>query len=83
MNDVFAQTRIALIHILSDLAEDDHFGLFTFDNNIYHWKRELVQANEENLESAKKFARDIKDQGCEVFNKYFIKGCKHVTAEWQ
>ena len=68
MNDVFLQTRTALLHILKDLAEDDHFGLITFDSSIFHWKRELVQANEENLESARKFARDIRDRGGETFN---------------
>ncbi|XP_037626113.1 inter-alpha-trypsin inhibitor heavy chain H3-like isoform X6 [Sebastes umbrosus] len=74
------QTRIALIHILSDLAEDDHFGLFTFDNNIYHWKRELVQANEENLESAKKFARDIKDRGSTDINRAVLEGARMLNA---
>lgn len=83
MNDVSAQTRIALIHILNDLAEDDYFGLISFDSSIFHWKRELVQANEENLENAKKFARDIKDRGGEVFDKYYIKGCEHLIAELQ
>lgn len=59
------QTRTALIHILNDLAEDDHFGLITFDGIISYWKRELVQANSKNLESAKNFARNIQDRGCE------------------
>ena len=83
MNDVFAQTRIALIHILTDLAEDDHFGLITFDGSIFHFKRELVQANKENLDSAKKFAQDIQESGCEVFNKYLIKGCGHLILQGQ
>lgn len=73
MNFVFAQTRTALIHILKDLAEDDYFGLITFDSSIFHWKRELVQATEENLGSARTFARAIQDRGGEVFNKGFIK----------
>ena len=73
MNHVLAQTRIALIHILNDLAEDDHFGLITFDSNIFHWKRELVQANKKNLESAKTFAQNIQARTSEVFNKYFMK----------
>lgn len=83
MNYVFAQTRTALIHILNDLAKDDHFGLISFDGNIFHWKRELVQANEKNLDSAKIFARNIIERGGEVFNKYFIKRCEHMTAGQQ
>ncbi|KAK7916627.1 hypothetical protein WMY93_012388 [Mugilogobius chulae] len=54
------QTRIALIHILGDLAEDDFFGLITFDSEIFHWKRELVQANSRNIEQAKKFAEKFR-----------------------
>lgn len=68
MNNVFAQTRTALIRILNDLAEDDYFGLITFDGNIFHWKRELVQASKKNVDSAKDFARNIQSGGCEVFH---------------
>lgn len=65
----FSQTRIALIHILNDLAEDDHFGLITFDGNIFPWKLELVQSNSKNVESAKNFARNIQAGGCEELQK--------------
>lgn len=57
------QTRTALLHILNDLAENDFFGLITFDSEIFHWKRELVQATSENLHLAKEFARNIVDRG--------------------
>lgn len=69
MNNVFHlfQTRIALIHILNDLAGDDYFGLISFDSSLFHWKRELVQANQANVESAKMFARNIRDRGGQVF----------------
>ncbi|KAM7402153.1 hypothetical protein PAMP_017418 [Pampus punctatissimus] len=53
------QTRTALIRILTDLAEDDYFGLITFDSRISHWKRELVQASKRHLDSAKDFAQKI------------------------
>ncbi|KAK9528983.1 hypothetical protein VZT92_013106 [Zoarces viviparus] len=74
------QTRIALIHILSDLAEDDHFGLITFDSSIFHWKRELVQANMENLESAKKFSREIVERGSTDINKAVLEGARMLNA---
>ncbi|KAM6947919.1 inter-alpha-trypsin inhibitor heavy chain H3 [Lycodopsis pacificus] len=74
------QTRIALIHILSDLAEDDHFGLITFDSSIFHWKRELVQANVENLESAKKFSREIAERGSTDINKAVLEGARMLNA---
>ncbi|XP_056293786.1 inter-alpha-trypsin inhibitor heavy chain H3 isoform X2 [Pseudoliparis swirei] len=74
------QTRIALVHILNDLAPEDHFGLITFDSSIIHWKRELVQANEQNLESAKKFASDIQERGSTDINKAVLEGVHMMNA---
>ncbi|XP_049444216.1 inter-alpha-trypsin inhibitor heavy chain H3-like [Epinephelus fuscoguttatus] len=74
------QTRIALLHILNDLAEEDHFGLITFDDSIIHWKRELVRANKKNLDSAKAFARDIRDRGGTDINKAVLEGARMLNA---
>ncbi|XP_041807926.1 inter-alpha-trypsin inhibitor heavy chain H3-like isoform X2 [Chelmon rostratus] len=74
------QTRIALIHILNDLAEDDYFGLITFDSNIFHWKRELVQANKENVDSAKTFAQEIRDRGATDINQAVLEGARMLNA---
>uniref|UniRef100_A0A7N5ZSC9 Inter-alpha-trypsin inhibitor heavy chain 3 n=1 Tax=Anabas testudineus TaxID=64144 RepID=A0A7N5ZSC9_ANATE len=76
------QTRIALIHILKDLAEDDYFGLITFDGDIFHWKRELVQASKTNVNSAKEFARGIRDRGGEAtdINKAVLEGARMLNA---
>uniref|UniRef100_A0A3Q4GIU7 Inter-alpha-trypsin inhibitor heavy chain 3 n=1 Tax=Neolamprologus brichardi TaxID=32507 RepID=A0A3Q4GIU7_NEOBR len=74
------QTRTALIHILNDLAEDDHFGLITFDGIISYWKRELVQANRKNLESAKNFARNIQDRGSTDINEAVLQGARMLNA---
>ncbi|XP_039468580.1 inter-alpha-trypsin inhibitor heavy chain H3-like [Oreochromis aureus] len=74
------QTRIALLHILNDLAEDDHFGLITFDDRISYWKRKLVQANSKNLESAKNFARNIQDRGSKDINKAVLQGARMLNA---
>uniref|UniRef100_A0A672YA59 Inter-alpha-trypsin inhibitor heavy chain 3 n=1 Tax=Sphaeramia orbicularis TaxID=375764 RepID=A0A672YA59_9TELE len=74
------QTRIALIHILKDLAEDDFFGLITFDGSIFHWKRELVQANQQNVESAKEFARNIRDRGATDINTAVLEGVRMLNA---
>ncbi|CAN9511769.1 unnamed protein product [Ophioblennius macclurei] len=74
------QTRTALIHILGDLAEDDHFGLITFDDKNYHWKRELVQATSENLESAKNFAREITDRGGTDINRAVLEGTNMLNS---
>ncbi|XP_063321731.1 inter-alpha-trypsin inhibitor heavy chain H3-like, partial [Pelmatolapia mariae] len=74
------QTRIALIHILNDLAEDDHFGLITFDGNIYPWKLELVQANSKNVESAKTFARNIQAGGSTDINEALLQGANMLNT---
>ncbi|XP_049894656.1 inter-alpha-trypsin inhibitor heavy chain H3-like [Epinephelus moara] len=74
------QTRIALLHILNDLADEDYFGLITFANSINHWKQELVQANKKNLESAKTFARDIRDRGGTDINKAVLEGASILNA---
>ncbi|XP_073325266.1 inter-alpha-trypsin inhibitor heavy chain H3-like isoform X3 [Pagrus major] len=74
------QTRMALIHILSDLAEDDFFGLITFDSQLFHWKRELVQATGANLESARTFARNIRDRGATDINGAVLEGARMLNA---
>ncbi|CAL1609330.1 unnamed protein product [Knipowitschia caucasica] len=74
------QTRIALIHILSDLEEDDFFGLITFDSEIFHWKRELVQATSKNIEEAKTFAENIQDRGSTDINKAVLEGTRMLNV---
>nr|XP_054586984.1 inter-alpha-trypsin inhibitor heavy chain H3 [Nothobranchius furzeri] len=74
------QTRTALLHILNDLAEDDFFGLITFDSSISQWKRELVQATSENLEGAKVFARNIPASGGTNINDAVLEGAHMLNA---
>ncbi|XP_061788564.2 inter-alpha-trypsin inhibitor heavy chain H3-like isoform X26 [Nerophis lumbriciformis] len=75
------QTRIALLHILSDLAAEDYFGLITFDSNLFYWKRELVQANADNVESAKTFASNIKDRGSTNINTALLEGSRMLNEQ--
>ncbi|XP_060925189.1 inter-alpha-trypsin inhibitor heavy chain H3-like isoform X2 [Limanda limanda] len=74
------QTRSALLQILSDLAGDDYFGLITFDSEIFHWKRELVQASQENLGSAKAFVKRINDRGATDINLAVLEGARMLNA---
>ncbi|KAM5148047.1 inter-alpha-trypsin inhibitor heavy chain H3-like [Mantella aurantiaca] len=55
------QTREALLEILKDTAEHDHFNFILFDNNIDVWKPSLIKATPENLKEAKEFVRRITD----------------------
>uniref|UniRef100_A0A3Q2ZJY5 Inter-alpha-trypsin inhibitor heavy chain H3-like n=1 Tax=Kryptolebias marmoratus TaxID=37003 RepID=A0A3Q2ZJY5_KRYMA len=74
------QTRIALVHILNDLAGDDFFGVISFDSQIFHWKRELVQATSVNLEEAKEFARNIMERGATDINAAVLEGARMLNA---
>ncbi|XP_034143447.1 inter-alpha-trypsin inhibitor heavy chain H3-like isoform X2 [Esox lucius] len=68
------QTREALLKILEDLAEDDHFGLITFDSSVSPWKKELLPANQKNLEAAKIFVQNIRDRGATDINAAVLRG---------
>ncbi|XP_077583445.1 inter-alpha-trypsin inhibitor heavy chain H3 isoform X2 [Stigmatopora nigra] len=73
------QTRTALVHILSDLSDDDFFGLITFDSTLSYWKRELVQANSQNVDDAKNFARNILDRGGTNINDALLDGSRMLN----
>ncbi|KAM4582904.1 inter-alpha-trypsin inhibitor heavy chain H3-like [Fundulus diaphanus] len=75
-----AQTRTALVHILNDLAEDDFFGLISFDSVINYWKRELIQATGQNLEQAKQFVLNIRDRGATDINAAVLEGARMLNA---
>ncbi|XP_048110399.1 inter-alpha-trypsin inhibitor heavy chain H3-like isoform X1 [Alosa alosa] len=72
------QTRSALLRILEDLGEDDHFGLICFDDRISPWKRELLRATQQNLENAKAFVRSIQDRGSTDINAAVLKGVEMI-----
>ncbi|XP_067359427.1 inter-alpha-trypsin inhibitor heavy chain H3-like isoform X3 [Channa argus] len=74
------QTRTALIYILNDLAEDDYFGLITFNSALFYWKRELVQATKGNVDSAKNFAQNIDASGGTNINEAVLKGASMLNA---
>ncbi|KAM9324457.1 inter-alpha-trypsin inhibitor heavy chain H3-like [Gastrophryne carolinensis] len=67
------QTREALLEILKDTAEHDHFNFITFDHTIEIWKDSLVKATPENLEEAKKFVRKITDEYATNINDPLLK----------
>lgn len=52
-----------MLKVLGDLAEDDYFGLITFDSSVHNWKPELLQATETNVQEAKSFVSEIGARG--------------------
>ncbi|XP_067243938.1 inter-alpha-trypsin inhibitor heavy chain H3-like isoform X2 [Chanodichthys erythropterus] len=73
------QTRLALLKILSDLDEDDHFGLITFDHLVLTWKHELLKANKQNLKKAKSFVKDIREGGNTNINAAVLAGVDMIN----
>uniref|UniRef100_A0A8C2FG22 Inter-alpha-trypsin inhibitor heavy chain 3b n=1 Tax=Cyprinus carpio TaxID=7962 RepID=A0A8C2FG22_CYPCA len=73
------QTRLAMLKILSDLAEDDHFGLITFSGHIQTWKPELLKATEGNVEEAKMFVKRIKSGGSTDINAAVLKAVDMIN----
>ncbi|XP_075177845.1 inter-alpha-trypsin inhibitor heavy chain H3-like isoform X2 [Anomaloglossus baeobatrachus] len=53
------QTKEALLHILNDTSEHDHFNFILFDHRIIPWKDSLVKATPEHLEEAREFVKSI------------------------
>uniref|UniRef100_W5L7G5 Inter-alpha-trypsin inhibitor heavy chain H3 n=1 Tax=Astyanax mexicanus TaxID=7994 RepID=W5L7G5_ASTMX len=58
------QTRKALVTILTDLNEEDHFGLVPFDSTVSPWRPSLSKATPENVKAAKEFVLTIEAGGC-------------------
>ncbi|XP_067424226.1 inter-alpha-trypsin inhibitor heavy chain H4 isoform X2 [Emydura macquarii macquarii] len=57
------QTRDALMKILEDLRPEDHFSLITFSSRVTEWNNTLLQATEQNVESAKRYVKTIMARG--------------------
>ncbi|XP_062390999.1 inter-alpha-trypsin inhibitor heavy chain H3-like isoform X1 [Sardina pilchardus] len=72
------QTRTALLKILGDLDEDDHFGLICFDDKISPWKQKLLRATQQNLDKAKKIVTTITDRGGTDINAAVLEGVKMI-----
>ncbi|XP_073681751.1 inter-alpha-trypsin inhibitor heavy chain H3-like isoform X2 [Garra rufa] len=73
------QTRLALLKILSDLDENDHFGLITFDREVSFWEHELLKATETNLKNAKSFVKEISDRGATNINAAVLAGVEMIN----
>ncbi|XP_077060064.1 inter-alpha-trypsin inhibitor heavy chain H3b [Siphateles boraxobius] len=77
------QTRLAMLSILSDLEEDDLFGLITFSHHIRTWKPELLKATEGNVEEAKTFVKRITSGGSTDINAAVLKAVDMINTDPQ
>ncbi|XP_030632208.1 inter-alpha-trypsin inhibitor heavy chain H3 isoform X1 [Chanos chanos] len=77
------QTRVAMLRILGDLSENDHFGIITFDGRVKTWKPELLKATQSNVEDAKKFVKQITARGSTDINAAVLKGVELINRHPQ
>ncbi|XP_008407819.1 inter-alpha-trypsin inhibitor heavy chain H3a isoform X2 [Poecilia reticulata] len=77
------QTRDALVAILEDLHEEDHFALIQFDSAILSWKESLTKATKENVAEAKNYGRSIRDNGATDINQAVLDGVKMLKRDRQ
>ncbi|XP_018770545.3 inter-alpha-trypsin inhibitor heavy chain H4 isoform X2 [Serinus canaria] len=57
------QTRDALLKILQDLRQEDHFSFITFNHKVVEWKSSLLPATEENVASAAALVQTLTARG--------------------
>ncbi|XP_073430393.1 inter-alpha-trypsin inhibitor heavy chain H3-like isoform X2 [Dendrobates tinctorius] len=62
------QTKEALLRILDDTSEHDHFNFILFSYNGDIWKDSLVEATPENLDKARTFVKEITTDGSTNIN---------------
>ncbi|XP_062401904.1 inter-alpha-trypsin inhibitor heavy chain H3-like [Sardina pilchardus] len=75
------QTREALLTILSDLHEDDYFGLVLFDDKISPWRPSLTIADEVNVLAAKKFVKTIDSNGLTNINDAVLTAVQMIEKD--
>ncbi|XP_066206507.1 inter-alpha-trypsin inhibitor heavy chain H3 [Saccopteryx leptura] len=68
------QTKDALLKILEDMSEEDYLNFILFSGDVTTWKDNLVQATPENIEEARMFVRNIRDQGMTNINDGLLRG---------
>ncbi|KAM4857315.1 inter-alpha-trypsin inhibitor heavy chain H3 [Urocitellus parryii] len=68
------QTRDALLKILDDVKETDHLNFILFSGGVTTWKDQLVQATPENLQEARTFVKNIRDDGMTNLNDGLLRG---------
>uniref|UniRef100_UPI00358F1B78 inter-alpha-trypsin inhibitor heavy chain H3-like n=1 Tax=Myxine glutinosa TaxID=7769 RepID=UPI00358F1B78 len=68
------QTREAMVTILGQLKPEDHFTLVQFSHRISTWNDEMTIANEDNIEKAQQFSRQLTPSGMTNINDAVLRG---------
>ncbi|XP_054472647.1 inter-alpha-trypsin inhibitor heavy chain H3-like [Anoplopoma fimbria] len=75
------QTRDALVAILKELNEEDHFALILFDERITTWKNFLTKATKQNVIRAISYIRKMNDSGVTNINDAVLKAVSMLEKE--
>lgn len=73
------QTREALLKILDDMKEDDYLNFILFSTGVTTWKDHLVKATPANLEEARAFVKNIRDQSMTNINDGLLRGIEMLN----
>ncbi|XP_037636278.1 inter-alpha-trypsin inhibitor heavy chain H3-like isoform X2 [Sebastes umbrosus] len=76
-----AQTRDALVAILNDLHEEDHFALILFDTSIITWKDSLTKATKRNVTKAIAYIKKLKENGSTNINDAVLRAVSMLEKE--
>ncbi|XP_059800887.1 inter-alpha-trypsin inhibitor heavy chain H3a [Hypanus sabinus] len=77
------QTIEAFLKILSDMAEEDYFGIIIFDHSLSTWKNSVFQATPENVNEAKDFVRTIQAVGATNINDPMLEAVRLLDKAHQ
>uniref|UniRef100_A0A665USL5 Inter-alpha-trypsin inhibitor heavy chain H3 n=1 Tax=Echeneis naucrates TaxID=173247 RepID=A0A665USL5_ECHNA len=75
------QTRDAMVAILRDLHEEDHFAIILFDSDITLWKDVLTKATKENVADAISYIRTLKEKGATDINSAVLRAVSMLVRE--
>uniref|UniRef100_A0AAZ1XXW8 Inter-alpha-trypsin inhibitor heavy chain 3 n=1 Tax=Oreochromis aureus TaxID=47969 RepID=A0AAZ1XXW8_OREAU len=75
------QTREAMLAILQQVHEDDHFAIILFDTVIETWKDSLTKATKENIIEAMDYIRRIDSRGATNINDAVLKAVNMLVKD--
>ncbi|XP_029288607.1 inter-alpha-trypsin inhibitor heavy chain H3-like isoform X3 [Cottoperca gobio] len=75
------QTREAMLAILKDLHEEDHFALIKFDNRIESWRNSLTKATKENVSEGMAYVKKIRDNGSTNINDALLRAVNMLLED--
>ncbi|XP_034540362.1 inter-alpha-trypsin inhibitor heavy chain H3-like [Notolabrus celidotus] len=77
------QTRDALVAILKDLYEEDHFALVLFDDEITTWRDSLTKASKDHVSKAITYIRKLMDNRSTNINDAVLRAVSMLVKERQ